>query len=131
MRILERRFTFIHTHFLTDCEKLPTEVGREIQRKMERYLRARGIVYGIHFEERRTEKGLRIVLECIPLPRDLEEIEKHLKELVRPVPRRPKPVFPVAVEPPPHRRAEQPGEKRAEGSRADTSDYSAVSSCGT
>lgn len=100
MRILERRFTFIHTHFLTDCEKLPAEVGRQLQKDMERFLRAQGIVYGIHFEERRSEKGLRIVLECIPLPRKLDAIEKHLAELVRPIPRRPRPVTPILVEAP-------------------------------
>ncbi|MDZ7373564.1 MAG: hypothetical protein ONB23_06280 [candidate division KSB1 bacterium] len=100
MKILERRFTFIHTHFLTDCEKLPAEVGRELQKQMERFLRARGIVYGIHFEERKSEKGLRIVLECIPLPSRLKEIETYLEELVRPIPTRPRPVMPVWVEPP-------------------------------
>ncbi len=105
MRILERRFTFIHTHFLTDCEKLPYELGRELQRDMERFLREKGIVYGIHFDETKSERGIRIVLECVPLPKVLEEVESHLRELVRPIPRRPRPVRPVRVEEPPHSEA--------------------------
>ncbi len=130
MKILERRFTFIHTHFLTDCEKLPAEVGRELQRKMERYLRARGIVYGIHFEERRSEKGLRIVLECIPLPDSLEEIQNHLQELVRPIPRRPRPVTPAYVEPPP-RRSVAPEETATDSPAREESSSPQMSSTGT
>lgn len=120
MRILEKRFTFIHTHFLTDCEKLPYELGRELQRDMERFLREKGIVYGIHFEETKSERGIRIVLECVPLPRVLEEVESHLRELIKPIPRRPRPVRTVRVEEPPHSEAFE-SEMRRLGRRQEAS----------
>jgi len=43
-------------------------------------LRGLGIVYGVHFEE--GEK-IRIVLECIPVSKTLEEIQRHLEEIVK------------------------------------------------
>ncbi len=118
MRILERRFTFIHTHFLTDCEKLPNELGKELQRDMERFLRERGIVYGIHFEEAKHERGLRIVLECVPLPKVLDEVERHLRELVKPIPKRPQPVRPVRIEEPPRSQAFLEETRRFDGREA-------------
>ncbi len=120
MRILERRFSFIHTHFLTDCEKLPAELGRELRREMERFLREKGIVYGIHFEEARHERGLRIVLECVPLPKVLDEVEQHLRKLVKPIPKRPRPVQPVRIEEPPRSEAFEREVQRLAGKKKAT-----------
>ena len=92
MRIIERRETWIHTHFLTDCVRLPSHRMAQIKREIEPFLRSLGIVYGIHFEEHRAEKGIRIVLECIPLPSTMAAIEEKLKETVKDIPIKPQPV---------------------------------------
>jgi hypothetical protein len=90
MQMLRREETWIHTIFLTDCEYLPGHHARRIREEMARFLEQIGIVYGVHFRESRTEKGLCIVLECIPLPRVMQKIEEKLKEVVRPIPARPR-----------------------------------------
>ncbi|MBI3325499.1 MAG: hypothetical protein HYZ81_02185 [Nitrospinae bacterium] len=90
MNILERRHTWLHSHFLTDCERLPTHRMREIQRQIIPVLRRLGIVYDIHFDAHRDDPGVRIVLECIPLPNTLELIHLELQRIVRPIPSRPR-----------------------------------------
>jgi len=91
MRILDVKEMWIHTHFITDCEKLPTENMNRIESAIEPVLRRLGIVYGIHFREEPGERGIRIVLECIPLPDVLKEIREHLEEIVKDIPVRPRP----------------------------------------
>ena len=49
MNILDRRHTWLHTHFLTDCERLPPHRIREIESQIIPVLRNLGIVYDIHF----------------------------------------------------------------------------------
>ncbi len=92
MEILERRQTWIHTHFVTDCVRLSEARGREIAAALLPVLRQHHIVYGIHFEESRHDPGIRIVLECIPLPPVLEQIEAALRRIVAPIPAKPQPV---------------------------------------
>ena len=91
MRILEVKEMWIHTHFLTDCEKLPTESMHRIEAGIEPVLRRLGIAYGIHFRDEPGEKGIRIVLECIPFPEVLDEIKRNLAEIVKDIPVRPRP----------------------------------------
>ena len=90
MNILNRRHTWLHTHFLTDCERLPPHRMREIEGQLVPVLRNLGIVYDIHFDALRDEVGIRIVLECIPLPNTLELIQLELKRIVEPIPARPR-----------------------------------------
>jgi hypothetical protein len=90
MNILERRHTWLHTHFLTDCERLPTHRMREIETQVIPVLRNLGIVYDIHFNAHRDDPGVRIILECIPLPNTLELIELELKRIVQPIPAKPR-----------------------------------------
>jgi hypothetical protein len=90
MNILERRHTWLHTHFLTDCERLPPHRMREIESQIVPVLRNLGIVYDIHFDAYRDEPGVRIVLECIPLPNTLELIQLELSRIVQPIPTRPR-----------------------------------------
>ena len=89
MKILRREKIWIHTHFVTDCMQLPDHHVREIRRKMARLLDRLGIVFGIHFDSRGDE-GLRIVLECIPLPETMEQIESTLAASIDPMPARPR-----------------------------------------
>jgi hypothetical protein len=101
MKILRREQVWIHTHFITDCSYLPDHYAREIRRKTERLLAKLGIVFGIHFDSRGDE-GLRIVLECIPLPETMKKIETGLVEILEPIPARPRKTE-VAIEAPSRR----------------------------
>ncbi len=92
MKILERRETWIHTHFVTDCIRLPSRRMQEIKAEIEPFLHQLGIVYGIHFKEEKGEKGIRIVLECIPFPPTLETIQIKLQEVVKDIPAAPQSV---------------------------------------
>jgi hypothetical protein len=87
---LDRRHTWLHTHFLTDCERLPPHRIREIESQFTPVLRHLGIVYDIHFDAHHDEPGVRIVLECIPLPNTLELIQLELKRIVQPIPAKPR-----------------------------------------
>ena len=90
MNILERRHTWLHTHFLTDCERLPPHRMQEIERQIVPVLRNLGIVYDIQFYAHRNDLGVRIVLECIPLPNTLELIQLELTRIVQPIPAKPR-----------------------------------------
>jgi hypothetical protein len=90
MNILERRYTWLHTHFLTDCERLPPHRMQEIERQIIPVLRNLGIVYDIHFYAHRNDLGVRIVLECIPLPNTLELIQLEFMRIVQPIPAKPR-----------------------------------------
>ena len=103
MEILRREKSWIHTHFLTDCEYLPPPEERRLRREMDRVLQQNRIVFGIHFASFPEERGLRIVLECQPLPDTLERIEKALVELVKDIPNRPRHTD-VVIDPPRRRR---------------------------
>jgi hypothetical protein len=89
MKILGREELWIHTHFLTDCTSLPEFRMREIVNEMTPFLRGLGIVYGVHFTQVQEERTCRIVLECIPFPRTLDQIQGKLQEVARNIPARP------------------------------------------
>ncbi len=100
MQILERRHTWLHTHFLTDCKRLPMSRMREIESQIIPVLQNLGIVYDIHFDARRDDPGVRIVLECIPLPNTLELIQLELKRIVQPIPAKPREMYIVTFDRP-------------------------------
>jgi len=89
MKILGREELWIHTHFLTDCTRLPEFRMREILREMAPFLRGAGIAFGLHFTQAENERTCRIVLECIPFAPTLERIQHKLQEVVRDIPSRP------------------------------------------
>jgi hypothetical protein len=89
MKILEREEVWIHTHFLTDCTRLPAFRMREIVRDITPFLRKVGIVYGVHFTQLQNERTCRVVLACIPLPQTLDRIHRKLQEIVLNIPARP------------------------------------------
>lgn len=97
MRILRVFENWIHTHFITDADQLPTERVREIERGIVPLLRELGIVYGIHLEREPSDPGIRIVLECRPAEAEREKIQRRLAEVVAPIPRRP-PATTVRIE---------------------------------
>jgi hypothetical protein len=89
MKILRVYESWIHTHFVTDGQQLPTDRVREIERGITPTLRELGIVFGIHLERERSDPGIRVVLECRPNERELERIQRRLTEVIAPIPRRP------------------------------------------
>ena len=97
--IVQRRTSWIHTHFVTDCVRLSYTQSREIEAALLPVLRQHHIVYGLHFEESRHDPGLRVVLECIPLRGVLDQIETALRHILAPMPAKPTPVQTVTVEP--------------------------------
>jgi hypothetical protein len=101
MKILERRHTWLHTHFLTDCERLPPHRMREIESQIIPVLRRLGIVYDIHFDAYREDPGVRIVLECIPLTNTLELIQLELTRIVQSIPSKPRERHIVVFDRPP------------------------------
>lgn len=98
MNIMQRRESWIHTHFVTDCIRLSQTQAREIETALVPILRQHHLVYGIHFAESRHDSGLRIVLECIPLRRTLDSIEAALRQIIAPIPARPTPVQAVTTD---------------------------------
>lgn len=97
MKILRREEIWIHTHFVTDCSYLPEHHARHIRRELAPVLQEAGLVFGIHFES--GEEGVRIVLECIPLPEAMEKVQSALAETVKSIPARPRKTR-VTIEPP-------------------------------
>jgi hypothetical protein len=102
MKILQREVVWIHTHFVTDCVYLPAHHARDLQKKIAPVLDQHRIVFGIHFDSRSHDEGLRIVLECIPLPDALEAIASALARICEPIPSRPRRTR-VQIEPPARR----------------------------
>ena len=88
MNIIDRGHTWLHTHFLTDCERLPPHRMQEIESQIIPVLRNLGIVYDIHFDTHHDDPGVRIVLDCLPLPNTTELIQLELKRIVQPIPAR-------------------------------------------
>jgi hypothetical protein len=63
---------------------------REIEGQIIPVLRRFGIVYDIHFDAHRDDPGVRIVLECIPLPNTMELIQIELARIIQPIPAKPR-----------------------------------------
>ena len=120
MKILERRSTWLHTHFLTDCERLPPHRMREIGEQLTPVLRRLGIVYDIHYDAHRDDPGVRIVLECIPLPNTLELIQLELQRIVQPIPAWPRETHVVTFDRPFPTEGAQPTVPGSRRSAADT-----------
>ena len=89
MKILRVYESWIHTHFVTDGQHLPTHRVREIERGMTATLRELGIVFGIHLEREHSDPGIRVVLECRPDQREMKLIQSRLAEIIASIPRRP------------------------------------------
>src|SRR5262245_54694151 len=57
LKILRVYESWIHIHFVTDGQQLPTERVREIERSITSTLREFGILFGIHLERERSERA--------------------------------------------------------------------------
>jgi hypothetical protein len=98
VRIQGRWKDLVHTHFVTDGERLGPERTREIERAFGSLLRQRGIVFPIHFARARHERTIRIVLECQPAQEELVHLEQELGRIIEPIPARPARVKSVKLE---------------------------------
>jgi len=78
MRVIEQRRTFVHTHFVTDGERLPRDRVREIERGVLPALRELGIVFGIHLAPPTPPGGIEVVVECIPAEPEIRRIKQTL-----------------------------------------------------
>lgn len=87
MRVVRRTETWIHTYFLTDGHALSAAGRRRIKNEIESFLRLEGIVFGLHFEEARGDRGL-----CIPLPEVMKRIQARLEKTIKDIPA-PKPTL--------------------------------------
>jgi hypothetical protein len=115
MNILDRRYTWLHTHFLTDCERLPPHRMREIESQIIPVLRNLGIVYDIHFDAHRDDLGVRIVLDCIPLPNTLQLIQFELTRIVQPIPAKPREMHIITFDRPSAERETEASAPRSSG----------------
>ena len=89
MKIIDRWQDLVHTHFVTDAVRLPTERTREIEQAFAPALRKNGIMFGIHFAHASHEPGIRVVLECQPVRSVLESLEHELARVIERIPTRP------------------------------------------
>ena len=89
MKITDRWEDLVHTHFVTDAVRLPSERLREIERGVLPLLRESGIVFGIHFAHSRKERTIRIVLECRPPKKELDAIQSQIARIVERIPAKP------------------------------------------
>jgi len=113
MKIVDRWQDLVHTHFVTDAVRLTAERVREIERAFLPMLRTAGVVFGIHFAHAGRDQGIRIVLECQPLGKDLEHLQTELARIIEPIPIRPPTVTSVHTrDSSPHRAARSPTSQR-------------------
>ena len=98
MRIVGRWKDLVHTHFVTDGERLGAEHTRHIERTFGAVLRQRGIVFPIHFARARRESTIRVVLECQPAQDELAHLEQELARIIEPIPARPARVKSIKLE---------------------------------
>jgi hypothetical protein len=98
MKIIERWEDLVHTHFVTDAVRLPSERTRQIERAISPVLRTMGILFGIHFAHARRDRGIRIVLECQPKGKELEHVQRELARIIEPIPIRPPTVASIGIE---------------------------------
>ncbi|MGH8055700.1 MAG: hypothetical protein ACREOH_00480 [Candidatus Entotheonellia bacterium] len=113
MKILDRRHTWLHTHFLTDGQRLPLHRMREIESQLIPVLRQLGIVYDIHYDAYRDDPGVRIILECIPLANTLELIQIELQRIIQPIPSRPRETHVITFDRPSATMGAEPGTPEA------------------
>jgi len=98
MKIVDRWEDLVHTHFVTDGVRLPSERLREIERAFLPILRAAGIVFGIHFARAKDDPGVRIVLECQPAREGADRLQRELSRIIAPIPVRPPTVTGVTTD---------------------------------
>jgi len=101
VKILRVYESWIHTHFVTDGQQLPSPRVREIERGVTPLLRQLGIVFGIHLERERSDPGIRVVLECRPSAAELAQVRSRLGEVIAAIPRRPPTTVARVAEPAP------------------------------
>jgi hypothetical protein len=88
-QVVEQYESFVHTHFVTDIERLRDDDRRTIEDEMRAELARFRIVFGIHFAKDPDDPGVRIVLECRPSRDELSAIRARLERTLAQIRRRP------------------------------------------
>jgi aspartate carbamoyltransferase catalytic subunit len=89
MQIVDAYECSVHTHYLTDGERMRTADVQAVERAMKELLASLDIVYPLRIRSDKEQGKLHLVLECRPMKRDAERIQKRLAEVLAPLPIRP------------------------------------------
>ena len=89
MQIVDTYECSVHTHYLTDGERMRTANVQAVERAMKELLASLDIVYPLRVRSDKEKGKLHLVLECRPIKRDAEQIYRRLAELLAPLPVRP------------------------------------------
>jgi hypothetical protein len=89
MQIVDSYECSVHTHYLTDGERMRTADLQAVEREMKELLTSLGILYPLRIRSDKERGKLHRVLECRPIKREAERIQKRLAELLAPLPIRP------------------------------------------
>ena len=89
LQIVDTYECSVHTHYLTDGERMRTADVQAVERAMKELLASLDIVYPLRVRSDKEKGKLNLVLECRPIKREAERIRKQLAELLAPLPIRP------------------------------------------
>jgi hypothetical protein len=76
----------VHTHYLTDGERMRAADVQAVERAMKELLSSLGIVYPLRVRPDKQRGKLHLVLECRPIKGEAERIQRSLAELLAPLP---------------------------------------------
>lgn len=89
MRVVEQRESSVHTHYLTDGERLTEEAVRAIELAVGGLLVELRIVFPLRVLPERAGGRVELVLGCRPVGEEARRIRALLDELLAPLPLRP------------------------------------------
>lgn len=89
MQIVDAYECSVHTHYLTDGERMRTADVQALERAMKELLASLDIVYPLRIRSDKAHGKLHLVLECRPMKAEAERIRRRLAELLSPLPIRP------------------------------------------
>jgi hypothetical protein len=89
MQIVDAYECSVHTHYLTDGERMRAADVQAVERAMSELLAALGIVYPLRVRPDKERGRIHLLLECRPIKADAERVRKRLAELLAPLPIRP------------------------------------------
>ena len=87
--VIEQYETFVHTHFVTDIQRLRDPDREKIVEELRQVLLQLRIVYGVQFAKEPEDPGVRVVLECRPGKDDMAVIRERLEAVLATIGRRP------------------------------------------
>ena len=89
MQIVDTYECSVHTHYLTDGERMRIVDVQAVERAMKDLLASLDIVHPLRIRSDKERGMLHLVLECRPIKREAAQIQRRLAELLAPLPIRP------------------------------------------